>query len=140
MKEIWQLIKKHNEIINYLIIGALTTVVSLITYWLFSRGINLNYRISTVLSWIITVIFAFFANKNIVFKSKTATKQEFIFQIINFFKFRLLSLIMDYLLMIIFVEIVNINDLIAKMIVQFIVIVSNYVFSKFLVFNNKIKQ
>ena len=57
-----KIIKKYDEVIRYLIIGVLTTIFSLLIYYLFSRGINLDYKISIILSWFMTVIFAFFSN------------------------------------------------------------------------------
>ena len=138
--KVCELVRKYNEVIKYLIIGVLTTVVSFVTYWLFSRGLNINYKVSTILSWIVTVTFAFLANKIIVFRSKTSGKKDLLLEIINFFKYRILSLLVDFLMMVVFVEVVNINDLIAKIIVQFVIVVINYVFSKFFVFNNTKKK
>ena len=137
--KVCELVKKYDEVIKYLIIGVLTTVVSFVTYWLFSRGLNINYKVSTILSWIVTVTFAFLANKIIVFRSKTSGKKDLLLEIINFFKYRILSLLVDFLLMVVFVEVVNINDLIAKIIVQFVIVVINYVFSKFLIIRRKKK-
>lgn len=134
-----KIIKKYDEVIRYLIIGVLTTIFSLLIYYLFSRGINLDYKISIILSWFMTVIFAFFSNKVVVFKSRTNYIKDFLFEIVNFFKYRILSLLIDFFIMIILIEIININDLIAKVIVQVVIIIVNYVFSKFLVFNQREK-
>ena len=123
------LVRKYDEIIRYIIAGILTTIVSIASYNLL-RNINIDYKICTILSWILAVIFAYFINKLFVFKSQKNNIKEFI----NFILARLLSLFIEFIFMMIMVDFININDRIAKLIVQFIVLVLNYVFSKFFVF------
>ena len=123
------LVRKYDEIIRYIIAGILTTIVSIASYNLL-RNINIDYKICTILSWILAVIFAYFINKLFVFKSQKNNIKEFI----NFILARLLSLFIEFIFMMIMVDFININDRIAKLIVQFVVLVLNYVFSKFFVF------
>ena len=137
MNKLKKFINKNKEIINYLIVGGLTTVVSYLSYAFVSRILGFDYKLSTVLSWVCAVLFAYFANKTVVFKSKSTSKKHFFIEVVNFFKYRVLSLIIDMILMIILVSLLSINDLIAKIIVQFIIVAINYVFSKFFVFNKK---
>lgn len=135
MNKIFGLFKKYREIIVYLIVGVLTTVVSYVSYFLFSRFGHFDYQLSTVLSWIVSVCFAYFANKIFVFRSKNNTNKQFVKEIFNFVKYRIFSLFIDMLLMLGFVNALKMNDLIAKAIVQVVIIVVNYLFSKFFVFN-----
>lgn len=123
--------------IDYIVVGGLTTVVSYLSYALV-RVLGCDFKISTIISWICAVLFAFFANKIVVFKSKTQSKRHLFLEVFNFFKFRVLSLFIDMALMIILVDILSINDLIAKLLVQFIIVAVNYVFSKFFVFNKNV--
>ena len=123
------LVRKYDEIIRYIIAGILTTIVSIASYNLL-RNINIDYKICTILSWILAVIVAYFINKLFVFKSQKNNIKEFI----NFILARLLSLFIEFIFMMIMVDFININDRIAKLIVQFVVLVLNYVFSKFFVF------
>ena len=131
MNTIMILIKKHEEIIRYLIAGILTTVVSIVSYYLF-RIIHIHYLISTILSWILAVIFAYFVNKFFVFKINKKDILEFV----NFIKYRLISLLMEFITMYVLVDILFINDRISKIIVQGIVLILNYLFSKIFVFKN----
>jgi len=131
MNTIMSLIKKHEEIIRYLIAGILTTIVSIVSYYLF-RIIRIHYLISTILSWILAVIFAYFVNKFYVFKNNKKDILEFV----NFIKYRLISLLMEFITMYVLVDILFINDRISKIIVQGIVLVLNYLFSKIFVFKN----
>ena len=136
MNKIIDLYKKYKEVINYLIVGCLTTLVSILIYFIFTKLFHVNYMISNVISWIGSVLFAYITNKKFVFNSKCDTKKEVIIEIYQFFKYRILSFIIDVLLMEAFVERWNIDDMISKVIVQIVVIVLNYVFSKLFVFKN----
>lgn len=131
--------KKYKEIINYLIFGGLTTLVSIGTYALFTKLFNIDYLVSNVLSWIIAVLFAFITNKLFVFESKSKDKKQVSKEMINFFFFRVVSLGIEMVIMYVFVDLLSINDLITKVIAQVIVILSNYIFSKVFVFKNQIK-
>lgn len=129
--KLFDLYKKYKEIINYLIFGGLTTLISIVTYALFAKVFHIDYLISNVLSWIIAVIFAYITNKIFVFESKS---KKNIKEITSFFFFRVVSLIMEMVILYIFVDMLHIDDLITKIIAQIIVIVLNYVFSKLFVF------
>lgn len=122
---------KYEEVIAYLVVGVLTTVVSLLTYIVFAKMLHVDYMTSTVISWIISVLFAYIANKMIVFKSKS---KEIIKEMFEFFKYRLLSLAMDLGIMYVLVSWFHVNDILARVIIQVIVIIANYYFSKFFIF------
>lgn len=133
MKEI---IKKNREIISYLIIGVLTTIVSLISYYLLTITIlspnnPLELTIANIISWIISVLFAYITNRKYVFQSKD---KNILKEASKFTLSRVTTLIIDILLMFIFVSILHFNDKIIKLLVQIIIIILNYIFSKLLVF------
>lgn len=123
--------KKYEEIINYLIFGILTTLVSILSYAFFTRFVNLDYVLSNILSWILSVTFAFFTNQKYVFKTSSSNKIKDMFK---FYLSRLTSLGIELITMYILVTLLSLNDMISKIIVQFIVIVLNYVLSKLFVF------
>ena len=139
MKKIKELYYKYEEIISYLIVGGLTTVVSLATYYLLVYTIlnpkeAVELQIANIISWIASVTFAYFTNRKYVFK----TKEKISFKEgINFYLYRLSTLLLDMLMMYVFVSVLRFDDKIIKLIVQFIVIVLNYVLSKFIVFKKK---
>lgn len=137
MKKILNLYTKYSEIINYLIVGVLTTLVSIIIYGLFTKLFHVNYMVSNIISWIGSVSFAYITNKKFVFKSKCDNEKDVFIEIYQFFKYRVFSLVIDILLMYLFVEVFSIDDMIAKVIVQFIVIALNYIFSKLFVFKKR---
>lgn len=127
---------KYKEIINYLIFGVLTTLVSLLTYYLLVYTIlnpnkPLELQIANIISWITCVTFAYITNRKYVFNSKD---KNIIKEIIKFYSSRLSTLFIDMLIMFIFVTKLNFNDKIIKIIVQIIIIILNYILSKLLVF------
>lgn len=129
MKKVTLFLKQYEEIISYFIAGVFTTIVSIISYNLF-RLFQIHYLISTVLSWIFAVIFAYVINKFYVFKSN----EKSILELFNFIKYRLFSLTVEFIIMYIFVDFFKINDSISKIIVQGFVLILNYLFSKIFVF------
>ena len=70
----WDLYKKYEEGINYLIFGFLAFVLNYALYFLFESVLQLNYLVATGLSWVLTVIFAYWTNRTFVFKSKNVSR------------------------------------------------------------------
>lgn len=122
---------KYEEVINYLIVGGLTTAIGIGSYVIFAKLFGINYLISSVMSWIIAVLFAYVANKFYVFKKHGS---NIIKELIEFVKYRLLSLVIDVALMYMFVTLMSINDVFAKLVVQIVIIILNYFFSKLFIF------
>ena len=138
----WRTIKElystYKEIINYLIFGGLSTVVNFVSYFVFARLLGIEEVISSSLSWFSSVLFAYITNKLFVFESKTETKKTFFKEMISFFACRVLSgILCDVGTFALMVKVLNINDVISKIITQVMVIIVNYVFSKLIIFKNK---
>lgn len=126
----------YKEIINYLIFGVLTTIVSLFVYYALTVTIldpnkAFDLQIANVLSWLISVAFAYFTNRKYVFESRNSNILK---EISSFVGSRVFTLIMDMLIMFVGVTILKGNDKILKLVSQVVVIVSNYLFSKLFVF------
>ena len=141
MEKIKELFNKYKEVINYLIFGVLTTIVNYVSYLILAKVFNVNYLASTVISQIISIIFAYVTNKLFVFESKTTNTKELIKEMVSFFGFRGISLLLDMAFMYIFVDVLNLNDAIMKLVSNVLIVIANYVFSKLFVFkkekNNK---
>ena len=141
MKKLIDLYRKHKEIVNYLIVGVLTTVVSLVVYYGLTLTVldpekAVQLQAANVISWIAAVVFAYFTNRRFVFESRS---QNMLKEAAAFFAARLSTLVLDMALMFLLVTLLKCNDKIAKLVVQAAVIVANYVLSKFLVFKKKEK-
>ena len=88
------------------------------------------YLISNIISFIISVLFAFVTNKIYVFKSKTKEKNIISKELISFFSARIFSFVIENITLIILVKVIKIDDMFAKTIVQVIVIILNYILGK----------
>lgn len=131
--------KKYEELINYLIIGILTTVVSLATYYLLTLTVldasNAIYlQIANIIAWLVSVTFAYFTNRRFVFKVQNKSN---IREGINFYLSRISTLLIDMIIMYIFVSLLKFDNRIMKLITQIVIIILNYILSKFIVFKNK---
>ena len=135
--------ESHREGMRYLIFGVLTTlvniVVSAITYYLVFAKLNeeLKVNLSTIIAIIAAWIFAYFTNKLYVFDSKTKNFKELIKEIISFVGCRLITAIVEIALMNLFVTVMQLNYMLMKIVVNIIIIILNFVFSKLFVFKNK---
>lgn len=139
MNKIKELYNKYKEIINYLIFGVLTTVVSLIVYYVvvftFLDPENaIQLQIANIISWIAGVTFAYVTNRKYVFESTEKNKLK---EAGKFVMARVVTLAMDMFIMWLGVTILHFNDKIMKLISQVVIIISNYIFSKIFVFRKE---
>ena len=131
-----ELYRKYEEIINYLIVGVLTTAVSLGIYygsvWTFlDPGDPFQLQAANVLSWVGAVAFAYVANRRYVFHSRSRSR---LLEAGRFALSRVATLLMDMAIMYLLVTLAGGSDKIAKLVSQAAVMVGNYVFSKLFVF------
>ena len=143
MEQIKELYTKYKEVINYLIFGVLTTVVSLATKYLLlftildaENGVQL--QIAVIISWIVACTFAYITNRIWVFESKS---KEVIKEAIKFYASRLATLGLEMLIMFIFVTALGLNTrmwvIVWTIFAQVVIVIGNYVLSKLIVFKNK---
>lgn len=146
MQKIIELYKKYKEIINYLIFGVLTTVVSLATKYLLLFTIldasnALQLQIAVVVSWVVACLFAYITNRIWVFESK---ENNIIKEMAKFFMARLATLGMEMLIMFVFVTALGLNSdtwvVIWTLVAQVLIVIGNYILSKLLVFKNEKKE
>lgn len=124
----------YKQIILYLLFGVCTTVINTICYWLLYEVLTLRNITSTVLAWLAAVIFAFITNKRFVFESKRTNTQERINEVASFFGCRLLTGILDVVIMAFAVDMLQWDGLLWKLISNIIVTIINYIASKFWIF------
>ena len=122
---------KYQEIIIYLITGGLATLISFTAQFIPKYFMNTPVAVNTTISWICAVTFAFFANKFWVFQSES---KNYIQEALKFYAARIITYFIELTLLIITVELLNQNEYIMKIIAQIIIIILNYIFSKFLIF------
>ena len=143
MQKIKELYLKYKEIINYLIFGVLTTIVSLATKYLLLFTIldasnAFQLQIAVVISWVTACLFAYITNRIWVFESKS---KEILKEMVKFFASRLATLGMEMLIMFIFVTALGLNSdmwvVVWTLVSQVVIIIGNYILSKLIVFKDK---
>lgn len=137
MTEIKNLLIKYKEQILYLFFGGCTTVVNIVVFALCSDILHMELLVSNFMAWVLAVFFAYITNKIWVFESKTKTLNELVKEIGSFVFARVVTLLIDMLIMYVGVEILFINKMIIKVLANIVVIVANYVFSKLFIFKKK---
>lgn len=161
-KEWKSLYRENKEIVNYIFFGVLTTVVSFGTYYLFRFifpdensvpdmlkwvfnitavfGTESSTALPVILSWICAVTFAYVTNRIWVFESK-AKGAKIIAECGKFFGARVVTLLVDMLIMFLMVDLTEIKgvwwELFAKIVDSVVVLILNYVLSKLVVFTKK---
>ena len=134
-KDIKDIYVEFKEIINYLVFGVLATGVNFISYFIFARVFNIDEVVSSGLSWFCSVVFAYTTNKIFVFDSKTKGKKALLKECVSFFAARIISgILCDVGTFAVMVKVLHINDVISKIVTQVMVVIVNYIFSKFIVF------
>ena len=132
-----QLIEKYKDVIPYLFFGVCSLLVNTATYWICAHILGIVVMISTVIAWILAVLFAYLTNRTWVFKSQANTAVKILKETASFFGCRIATGILDLLCMFIFVETLHWNDIIIKTFANILVIVLNYLASKLLIFKKK---
>lgn len=145
-----KLIEKYKELILYVIFGVLTTIVNYAVYF-GCKALHLPYQPSTVIAWIAAVAFAYITNRIWVFESKTCGAKAIIKEIVLFVGARLFSLVLELIIMFIGMDLLSagertiilldktlpLGEFITKTVAQIVIIVSNYIFSKLVIFRKK---
>ena len=122
------------EIIAYVFFGVLTTIVNIAVFYLLNTVLGWHYLWANLWAIILSIIFAYVTNKLWVFHSSREPPLEILREFFSFVLVRALSGLMDMLLMLLLITYLGVPDFTAKIIVQVIVIIINYIASKWLVF------
>ncbi|MDR0591034.1 MAG: GtrA family protein [Candidatus Nomurabacteria bacterium] len=134
IKKSLELYRKHQMIIRYLVFGGLATIVSIGSYFIFAKVCHIEEVTSNILSWVCAVLFAYVTNKVFVFESKKSEVKEVIKEMSTFFGMRLVSGLFEIAMFALLVKVFLLNDLVIKVILQFIIVILNYIFSKLVIF------
>lgn len=134
MNKIKALLIKYKEPILYLFFGGVTTLVNIVVYWVCRNLFKMPIIPADIIAWILSVLVAFFTNKKWVFESQDTSFKVMIREAVSFFAARLFSLGVDIVFLKITVDHFHLPDLAMKIAANVVVIILNYVFSKFLIF------
>ncbi|MDE5819512.1 MAG: GtrA family protein [Lachnospiraceae bacterium] len=138
VKKIIALCKQYREIIVYLIVGVLTTIVSWAAYAVCKLFLNvqdpIQMGVAVVIRWTTGVVFAYFTNRAYVFQSKNPNMFK---EAISFASSRVVTLVLELIIMQVLPFVFSLNDWISTFIAAVVVTITNYIFSKFIVFKKK---
>lgn len=132
--ELW---KRYKAVILYLIFGGITTIINILTYAIGYQILGLGNVMSNTIAWLFAVIIAYITNKLWVFESRSLNNKNLVHELMSFFSCRIITGGIDLIIMYVSVDRMHFNPIIMKIVANFIVIVSNYFASKYLIFNRK---
>ena len=132
-----KLIVKYRDLLLYALFGLLTTLVNVAVYWLCAHPLGIPVVPSSVIAWVIAVLFAYLTNRTWVFHSSAETAGAVAREIVSFFACRLATGVLDWGIMYVFAERLGLNDLAVKIVDNILVIVLNYAASRLLVFRRR---
>ena len=145
MKEKMQnIIKKFltKEVIMYVIFGVLTTLVNLIISFALVDAFKIGGSIASAIGIVSSILFAYFTNRKWVFNT---TAKGFAENLKEFWKFiagRLVTMVIEQGGVMVLYDVLNMPFVPVKLSLTIIVIILNYIFSKFFVFktNKEVKE
>lgn len=123
-------IKTDKEFFSYIIVGILTTSLNILVYLLCLMLLNLHYFYANILAWVVGVVFAFFLNKNLVFK----VDGEILKMFISFLVMRIISVLVETVVLAVGIDFLLLNNFFVKLCALCFTTILNYIFSKRLVF------
>ncbi len=136
--------QKNREMLMYLFFGVMTTAVSFVTagiakYLCENAGLGKSAvsNISTVVSWICAVTFAYVTNRIWVFDSKVKGKKGILTEMVSFYGGRVFTLLVEMGMMWLGYSVMGINYWVTKIVANIVVLILNYVISKLFVFKKK---
>ena len=123
----------ENDVIRYIFWGGCTTLVNLVSFYLM-RIAGLPLMAANIISIILAILFAYVVNSRFVFHDSCETLKDHIQPFVKFISARLVTMVIEVGGVWLLAVAMGLNDMIAKFCTQFIVLVLNYIFSKFLIF------
>lgn len=126
--------RTHKEVLLYLLFGGISFFLNVILFALIEHMFQISELINNVIGWVVCVLFQFVTNRTWVFAARTDGMSEIFRQMASFFGGRLLTLAVEELILAVFISWLQLNTMGVKVVAQIIVILLNYLLSKFWVF------
>ncbi len=131
------LLEKYREVISYIFWGVMTTLVNYVVYFICTKALGIEYLISNVIAWFLSVLFAFWVNKVYVFRSYEKDAKTMVREFGTFVSARVLSGVLETGMLALFVETMHFNDSVVKIAASVLVVIINYVLSKLIIFKKQ---
>ena len=125
---------RYRQWILYVVFGVLTTVVNFVAYFVCYQVLEWANVPSTLIAWLLAVLFAFFTNKVWVFDSRYFTLGLVLQEGFRFFSSRAMTGVLDIVIMYVGVDVLAGPAMAWKIGADVIVTILNYVASRFWAF------
>ncbi|MDO5363130.1 MAG: GtrA family protein [Eubacteriales bacterium] len=122
-----------NSVVRYVFFGGCTTLVNLVSFYIL-RKLKVELNTANIISIILAILFAYVVNSKYVFQDKCDSLKAHIQPFCKFIGARLVTMIIEVGGVWLLVSVMGLGDMIGKFLTQFIVLILNYIFSKFFVF------
>lgn len=129
------LLQRYKSQLLYLFFGGWTTIVNVVVYGLCTRAAALSTTVSTVIAWVVAVLFAYLTNRTWVFESRARTAPDILRELWSFVLCRLATGALDLAIMYLCVDRLGLPDIPIKILSNLLVIVLNYIASKLIIFS-----
>ena len=140
MKRICKLIEQYWDVLSYLFFGGLTTLVNFLVYFPLYNWLRWSAVLSNVIAWVAAVFFAFLTNKPFVFRSHDWSIRTVFPELSKFIGCRIGSGLLETLTIWWIVDLHSWNGNWTKIAVSILVVILNYISSKWFVFAKKERQ
>ena len=137
ISKIWP---RYREQILYVFFGGCTTLVNIVCYYVFASLFGMDTDIANAIAWLLSVIFAYVTNRIFVFRSQERSAKGILREIVSFFGARLATGLLDEGIMHVGVKVLSLPDMPMKIASNILVIILNYIFSKWIVFKKQTKK
>ena len=128
--------KDKREMTQYVIWGALSAVLNVGLFQILILG-SVDYRIANLITIIVVKIFCYVTNKFFVFRTPYEGLKVLLKEMLAFIFARGVTSILDYVGVLVLVELFKCQEMFSKCVMAVVVVVVNYIFSKFFVFKKK---
>lgn len=122
-----------SSVVRYIFFGGCTTMVNLVSFYIL-RKFRVELNTANIISIILAILFAYVVNSKYVFQDKCESLKAHIQPFCKFIGARLVTMVIEVGGVWLLVSVMGMGDMIGKFLTQFIVLILNYVFSKFFVF------
>lgn len=138
MDRVKKLFKK--EIVRYIVAGGCTTAVNLISFFILRLLTDLSRSAVSTISISLSIVFAFFVNKFFVFISEKKRIWVILGEFCSFVGMRLFAMLVEIIGTNLLCDSFRYNEFISKILIQVVVMVLNYIFSKCFIFKKRDKS
>lgn len=125
---------KYKGLLSYLFFGFLTTLVNFLVYFPLYNWFSLSAAVSNAIAWLLAVLFAYLTNKPFVFDSRDWSVATVIPEATKFIGCRIGTGLLETLFLWLLVDWYAYDGNWVKIIISILVVVLNYISSKWLVF------